>query len=726
MASNVVALRPETQDDRLTTYCLEFETAEEATRSARQKSERDRDYYDEKQWTETELATLEKRGQPGIVNNRIKRKVNSMMGLEKQARKDPRAFPRNPDDEQAAKAATDAIRYVCDNSRWDDKRSQCAKELAIEGTCAVMVGAVGTKTGQDPDIRRIAWDRFYYDPTSSEFDFADAKYMGVVIWMDLDDAKRKYPSAADIFESTWAQARSIDTFDDKPSNSLWADYKRKRVRLCEHYCNDGGWTFSIFTKGGFVEAPRASPYLDDEGKPENPIKAVSLYVDRDNNRYGEVRTMIGPQDAINKGESKALHWINENQMRISPAVGMSPEKARKEMGRADGVFVGEPGDVERLNNNDRISATMQMVQLAKDEIDSQSINAALQGKQSQDLSGKAILAQQQGGMLEAASYLDCVRVLSIAVYRSVWGRVRQYWQDERWLRVSGDEQNLRFVGLNRPVTALQQAAEKMGITKDNMESAPPEALQQLQMLAQDPRASQVVAVENNVSELDVDIVIDEGIDTPTVQAEQFDTLAKMLPGLGPLGQSPQMMKMLIKASSLRDKEELLELIEPKGQPAPPTPEEMMAQQAQMAQQQAQMEGQIEIEKAKIKAMADVEIARIKAEADAVIKQQTAEADMAIQRQQMIVDADIAAAKAETDAMIAEKKALLDFEIKTRVAEMTGEGERQKAAEEKEAAQVDAQSALFAQMAAIMAELARPKVKVPVRDEQGLIVRVEEV
>lgn len=728
--ANVVALRPEPVDDRLNTYCIQFETAEEATRDARQKAERDRDYYDEKQWTADEIATLEKRGQPVITNNRIKRKVNSLMGLEKQARKDPKAFPRNPDDEQAAKAATDAIRYVCDNSHWDDKRSQCAKELAIEGTCAVMVGAVKAKGGFDPDIRRVAWDRFYYDPASAEFDFADANFKGVVVWMDLADAKRKYPRAADILEATWANARSVDTFDDKPSNSLWADYKRKRVRLCEHYCKDGEWTFSIFTKAGFVEEPRPSPYLDEAGEPECPLHAVSLYVDRDNNRYGEVRTMIGPQDAINKHESKALHWINENQVRVSPAMSMSPEKARKEMARADGVFVGERDDVERLGNADRIAGSMQMAQLAKDEIDSQSVNAALQGKQRQDLSGKAIMAQQQGGMMEAASYLDCIRVLSVAVYRSVWARVRQYWKGERWVRVSGDENNLRFVGLNKPVTALQQLQQQMtqaGITRENLDSAPPEILKQLQAMADNPQmASQTVAIENNVAELDVDIVIDEGIDTPTVQAEQFETLAQMMPALGPVGQSPQMFKMLIKASSLRDKQELIEIIEPKDGQAPPSPEEMMAQQAQALQQQAQMEGQIEIEKAKIKAMADIEIAKIKAEADAVIKQQTADMDAQIQHQQMLVDAEIAQAKAEADAMMAEKKAMLDFEVKSRVADATGETARAQTEADKEAAHEQEHQAMAEQMAAIMAELQRPRVKVPIRDEQGLIIRVEEV
>jgi hypothetical protein len=192
-------------DTMLAQYVREFEESEDATREARTKAERDRDYYDEKQWTADEIATLDARGQPAITFNRIKRKVNSMTGLEKQTRKDPKAFPRNPDDEQAASAATDACAMCARTSRWDDKRSQAAKELAIEGTCAIMVGVKQTKDGIDPDIRRIPWDRFYYDSHSSEFDFADAAYMGIVIWMDLDKAVAKYPDAKDILQATWAQ-----------------------------------------------------------------------------------------------------------------------------------------------------------------------------------------------------------------------------------------------------------------------------------------------------------------------------------------------------------------------------------------------------------------------------------------------------------------------------------------------------------------------------------------
>lgn len=565
---------------QLSAFCRQFEEAEETTQDSRQKAERDRDYYDEKQWTATEEKALKDRKQPVITYNRVKRKVNAMMGLEKQTRKDPKAFPRNPQDEQSAHAATDVIRYACEDNRWDDKRSECAKELAIEGTCAIMVGVKQVKDGIDPELKRIPWDRFYYDPHSSEFDFSDASYLGQVIWMDVDKARAKWPDKEGVFTETWSQAQGSDTYDDKPKYKMWADYKRKRVRLCEHYYKDAeGWKFCIFTKGGFIVDPMASPYMGDDEQPECPIKAVSLYLDRENNRYGEVRTMIGAQDEINKRRSKALHLINSRQVRISHNYGKDVEAIRKELSRPDGLIVGEAGEVEVLQTNDMAMANLQMLQEAKAEIDLLGPNAALGGKNEAGMSGRAILAQQQGGMTELATYLDRIRCLSLAVYRSVWARVRQYWQGERWVRVTDNENNLRFVGVNRPVTALQAAAKQMGIDKDSLEQADPQAVQQLQMFAMNPQSQQVVDVENNVVELDVDILVDEGMDSPTIAAEEFESMMK-LAGTGMIQIPPD---VLIEASSLRNKERLLEMLK-QG----PSPEQQAGSQLQLAELEAKV------------------------------------------------------------------------------------------------------------------------------------------
>lgn len=589
--------------DDVTPLVQMFEESEQTTRTARQKAERDRDYYDGKQWTSEEESALNARKQPVVTYNRIQRKIDFLSGLERQQRKDPKAFPRTPKDEDAADAATDAIRFACDDETWDDKRSAAWDNLLIEGTCAVMVGVKQGRNGYDPEIVPIAWDRLFYDPASSKIDFSDARYMGIVTWYDFDEALRKWPEGKDALEATLANDRDTETYDDKPKDNMWGDAKRRRVRVIEMYHREGEWMRCVFTFGGYLEPKAPSPYIDEDGKPENPIKARSLYIDRDNNRYGAVRVLISPQDEINKRRSKGLHLITMRQVRASRAVSEDPEKIRREMAKPDGIILAEDGEFEVLPTNDMAAANLQLLQEAKNEIDMLGANAALAGKNENDMSGRAILAQQQGGMVEVARMFDRLRSLSIDVYRAVWNRIRQVWTDERWIRVTDDERNLRFVGLNQQVTVQMLAEEAMqGDQQAIQKFAQLVGPQLVQAFMQgDPQAQtalglfvqqngqQVVETRNAVNELDVDIVIDEGMDTPTVQAEQFDAIVKMLPAMGPLAQSPQMLATIIEASSLRNKDKLLEMIEQAGAAPPPDPMMEQMQQLQLAGAQAQVE-----------------------------------------------------------------------------------------------------------------------------------------
>jgi hypothetical protein len=292
--------------------------------------------------------------------------------------------------------------------------------------------------------------------------------------------------------------------------------------------------------------------------------------------------MISAQDEINKRRSKGLHLITMRQFRISQSAGADKETVKKELAKPDGAVTADKDDFEILPTNDMAVANLNLLQEAKNEIDLLGANAALAGKNENDMSGRAILAQQQGGMVEVARMFDRLRSLSIDVYRAVWNRVRQVWTDERWIRVTDDERNLRFVGLNQQVTVAMLAEEVAKGDQAAMEKAAqlvgPQLIQaylqgdqQAQMalgLFVQQNGQQVVETRNAVNELDVDIVIDEGMDTPTVQAEQFDAIVKMLPAMGPMAQSPQMMAVMIEASSLRNKDKLLEMIE-QAQAAPP-------------------------------------------------------------------------------------------------------------------------------------------------------------
>ena len=106
---------------------------EEETREARKLAVRDREYYDHIQWTRDEVSTLEERNQPVLTKNRIKRKIDFILGEEIEKRVDPVVRPNKPQHEDAARAMTDALRYVEEEQEFDEVRSAVIKNMIVEG-----------------------------------------------------------------------------------------------------------------------------------------------------------------------------------------------------------------------------------------------------------------------------------------------------------------------------------------------------------------------------------------------------------------------------------------------------------------------------------------------------------------------------------------------------------------------------------------------------------------
>lgn len=538
---------------------------EDATLSARTEGERARDYYDGNQLSAEELKALADRGQPPIKYNRIRRKIEWLKGLEVKQRTDPKAFPRTPQHQQGAESVTDAIRYVCDKEDWDETRSDCYDNFLVEGFMGAEIVHEENARGEiDVKINHYPWDRLFYDPYSRKSDFSDARYKGVVLWMDEADFKEKFPKA-DVGGMYQREAQS-ETHDDKPSR--WADPKRKRIRVLLMWYRKGAtWRWCRFVRGTKLDGGE-SPYKDDTGRSVCPLIMQSAYVGRELERYGVIRDFFDPQDELNKRRSKSLHGINSRQtMAIKGAIN-SPAELKRELSKFDGhVEINSEAiedaarigmkPFEILGTNDQISAQMAMAEDAKNEIDLLGANSALAGETGESASGRAVLARQQGGMVELASLSDKLHRFTREIYRQVWFRVRQFWTEERWIRVTDEETGARFVGLNRPVTVEEKLSQ--------MEP------QQAQMMAQqmglypgDPRLQAVADVDNPVEQMDVDIIIEEVPDRVTLEGEIFEALMKYGPTLPP--------NVLIEADPVlpaKKKEKLLEMLaQAQSQPNP--------------------------------------------------------------------------------------------------------------------------------------------------------------
>lgn len=554
-------------EDNLAALIDCYTTAEEASSKAREKSERDRDYVDNKQLTEGEINALRKRGQPPISFNVIRSRANFLSGLEKKQRRDPKAWPRNnPNDLGAAEAFTSGMRYVVERADYASARSQAWKNIVIEGFGAVEWAAVTKRNGDiEFTCKRIPWDRLFYDPHSSEPDFSDASYLGQVMWLDYDEAyDRAVNAGADpedvkrALDSTLASAPERGrTYDDKPKWTVWADGKRKRVRLVMIWWKKAGvWTYTEFTKGGKL-LETAEPYVDEDGESYCPWIAESANVDRDNNRYGEVRHLIDPQDEINKRRSKALHQSVSRGVIATEGAVADVNKARRELAKPDFYIEVTPGaeKFEIVDGQQLVAGQAALLQDAMNYVAQAGANDALRGTGSTTTqSGRAIEAQQAGGLVEFGDLGDVLRRMDTRSFRMIANMIKQFWTAEKWIRITDDEMAPQWAGLNVP-----KVDEETGEPIANEYGEP--------------------VLDNDVAQLDVDIIVSDAPDAVTLDGENYQAFIDLMGA----GLPPPLLKLAIEMNpslSAKRKKQMIDLldqlIQPPQQPADPMAEQMKA------------------------------------------------------------------------------------------------------------------------------------------------------
>ena len=288
-----------------------------------------RRYYNGRQWTEEEINTLKRRKQPIITDNRIARKIDFLVGVEQRMRRDPKAYPRRPDDYHGADTVTAGIRFVCDLNRWEEIASYATHDAFVNGIGVIWLGVKQSIDPQgmqqlDPEIKTCEVDRFFYDPRAMKPDFSDARYMGMHLWLDVEDVKTEYPDLADQVDEMIDRTGGVTVFAVEEDHAeQWGDFERKRVRVVEMYekrpypqsPTGMAWFFTKFS-GSLMFDQMWSPYVDDYGIPDNPYIAFSPYVDERGDRYGLVRNMKPMQDEINHRRSKLLHRTNVRQVQL--------------------------------------------------------------------------------------------------------------------------------------------------------------------------------------------------------------------------------------------------------------------------------------------------------------------------------------------------------------------------------------------------------------------------
>lgn len=205
-------------------------------------------------------------------------------------------------------------------------------------------------------------------------------------------------------------------------------------------------------------------------------------------------------------------------------------------------------------------------------------------------------------MVQLGDLMDNLRHLDKRVFRAIWCRIRQFWTGEKWVRVTDDEKNVKWVGINIDPMMMQQ-----------------------QMQQNPEMQAKIAGLVQNVAELDCDITIDEVPDSVTPALEQWQGLVELAKAGVPI--PPDVL--IESAPNLKNKEKLRERM---AQPDPANEIQMrgavakvMDTEAAAGLKQAQTE----------KTLIEAHLAPAKAEEDAM--QKRAQIAQAGERDRMTVE-----------------------------------------------------------------------------------------
>lgn len=565
--------------------------------SYRDAAKKRRNYRNGIQWTPSERRVMDIRGAPVLTFNLLGGKIGAMLGAEIVGRTDPKAIGRNPGvDEQAASVCTAALRYATERAKWNEERSLCRDDYYVEGTAAAEVVVEGESRRRtvegNPEIliNHIPWDRQFHDPHSRYKDFRDDTYRGYISYEEedalLDEFEGDEKATMAIMNSTTTSASRIatdDSHDDSPSDWVSGHGTRRRIRRVVHwYKKKGEWWYAEYVDGGFFDGPRISPYVNEKGETQPGMIMRSCYVRDQNERFGIAEDMISPQDEVNKRRSSAMKEMNAFTIIATPGAVEDKEMARQEVHKSSGYVEKAPGaEFDLLDRQRQFADNLQLLQEAKSQLEAIGPSETLMGNASPDASGKAIERRQRSALLKYGDVLDGARSFELAIYQQVWYRMVQYWDSEQYVRITDDPSAPQYLGLNvrEPVT-LGEMLMMRGSSPEEIMGA----IERGEISENDLNEVVDHRVVNNLSQLDMDIILDTGPDLRAMREEQLENLMALL---GQVGQqlAPDvlqvMLELIVELSPLdgRIKTRFLQAIRP-------TPEQQQAQAQQAQEQQA--------------------------------------------------------------------------------------------------------------------------------------------
>lgn len=161
-------------------------------------------YGGRKQWSDKDLAKLEREERPVQTFNLVAPIVNFIAGYQADREQDYRAFPRGTEDEALGRIMTSNMKYAMDIARGGHNLHQGFRKGLIGGEVIFEVGHGYDFSDDlvegDISITALEQNTWGCEPGARRYDRNDASWQYKLVWMTRDEAQRLWPQHTGVLQ----------------------------------------------------------------------------------------------------------------------------------------------------------------------------------------------------------------------------------------------------------------------------------------------------------------------------------------------------------------------------------------------------------------------------------------------------------------------------------------------------------------------------------------------
>lgn len=476
------------------------------------KADKCNNFFIGQQWDPNDMALLQAQRRPALTINKIISTIGNVLGEQIHNRSDISFQPRSGAPIETAETLTKVFRQISDANQLDWKRSDmfCDGIITSRGYLDVRLDFTDSMVGE-VRIENLNPKNVLVDPDAEDYDPDTWNDVFVTKWMTWQDIALLYsredaeylktrgtsffPYGYDsiererdrfgfyynkgyymgpwdqaevirnirVIERQWKKLDTVEHFVDLQTGDMRPipdSWDRNKIAMVAQQFGLGVTKKLIKRIRWTVTADNVC--LHDDWSPYQHFTVVPYFpYFRRGKTVGLVENLLGPQEYLNKVTSQELHVINTTAnsgwiVQTGKLRNLTIEEL-EQRGAETGLVLeveGAPGEVvQKINPNQTPSGLDRFSYKAEEHIKNISgVTDYMAGNAREDVSAKAVAANQSRGSLNLSKPLDGIARTDYILARNILAIVQEYYTEPRLMnivhnRLTGEQETIQ---VNQP------------------------------------------------------------------------------------------------------------------------------------------------------------------------------------------------------------------------------------------------------------------------------------